>query len=608
MHDHTINASTGSPGNGSTGTSSPSVAPGAEADGLDHAVEALDALDQIAPTRLKRILAPLRTAAGAATRLRGPALAALKAAPAVVDVLGNTAVRIGLASTLSVSTLGGALYWNSQRGTPGVPGAQAAAEKESPQTPHPSPPLQLAGRTATPTAPPEPSQADAAPVLPPPSATVVPEIAAHPTSTAEPDATDLTEPPVVPTPVVQTEAITPPPETDPSAPPALPPSVLTADASTAPELPPPTAPAGTEEVPPTLPPSIATLGGNQPPNEEPRVSLPSSSDAVASQADQPPELPTASTPVVPEAPPASPAPASPPSMALAVPAADAIPNLAATPAPVPPPSPTPAAIPAIEPSSPPVATGDSIPSGFVALPNLGSRSPQAEEPLGEPRSTATRTVTMADVAPLSTTPAPRAATPIADPMESVSHVVQSGENFWTISRLYYGSGRFYKALWKANADQFKTPESLVVGATIRVPPPESLDRAAIDRGPNIEPGFARTAGEVAKTPASATTASAKTASADKKFVDLPRPDPDRAARDRAELVASDDPNDFEGRFHIVAQANETLRSIARDELGNARRADELRDLNLDIVGDRNRLVPGMRLRLPADAGNRTIRR
>ena len=30
------------------------------------------------------------------------------------------------------------------------------------------------------------------------------------------------------------------------------------------------------------------------------------------------------------------------------------------------------------------------------------------------------------------------------------------ENFWRISRLYYSSGRYYRALWKANA--YKYPE------------------------------------------------------------------------------------------------------------------------------------------------------
>ncbi len=47
--------------------------------------------------------------------------------------------------------------------------------------------------------------------------------------------------------------------------------------------------------------------------------------------------------------------------------------------------------------------------------------------------------------------------------------MQSGENFWTISKDYYGSGRYYKALWKANSRSVSAPEQLTVGQTIVVP-------------------------------------------------------------------------------------------------------------------------------------------
>ena len=36
-------------------------------------------------------------------------------------------------------------------------------------------------------------------------------------------------------------------------------------------------------------------------------------------------------------------------------------------------------------------------------------------------------------------------------VEAVPHVVERGENFWTISRLLLRLGRYYRALWKANA-------------------------------------------------------------------------------------------------------------------------------------------------------------
>jgi nucleoid-associated protein YgaU len=60
-------------------------------------------------------------------------------------------------------------------------------------------------------------------------------------------------------------------------------------------------------------------------------------------------------------------------------------------------------------------------------------------------------------------------------VETVPHVVEPNENFWTISRQYYGSGRYYRALWKANADRCPRIDGLYVNDVIIIPPPEDLD-------------------------------------------------------------------------------------------------------------------------------------
>lgn len=62
---------------------------------------------------------------------------------------------------------------------------------------------------------------------------------------------------------------------------------------------------------------------------------------------------------------------------------------------------------------------------------------------------------------------------------SIHHVVRRGENFFKIARVYYGSGRYYKALWAANRDQVSAPELLVVGQRIVVPPVENLDESLV---------------------------------------------------------------------------------------------------------------------------------
>jgi nucleoid-associated protein YgaU len=53
--------------------------------------------------------------------------------------------------------------------------------------------------------------------------------------------------------------------------------------------------------------------------------------------------------------------------------------------------------------------------------------------------------------------------------------------------------------------------------------------------------------------------------------------------------------------HVVRRY-ETLRSIARDRLGNVHRADEIIELNRDRLANPDQLTPGQRLVLPLDAG------
>ena len=51
---------------------------------------------------------------------------------------------------------------------------------------------------------------------------------------------------------------------------------------------------------------------------------------------------------------------------------------------------------------------------------------------------------------------------------------------------------------------------------------------------------------------------------------------------------------------------DTLRSIARDILGDSRRADELYDMNRDVIADPTRLILGQLLELPEDADTRRL--
>ena len=92
------------------------------------------------------------------------------------------------------------------------------------------------------------------------------------------------------------------------------------------------------------------------------------------------------------------------------------------------------------------------------------------------RGTSDQTLTAEhSTASLRSDPDPRAGSDSAH-VESVPHLVEHRENFWTISRLYYNSGRYHRALWKANSGRYPDIEVLHVGDMIMVPPVEDLDQ------------------------------------------------------------------------------------------------------------------------------------
>jgi nucleoid-associated protein YgaU len=219
-------------------------------------------------------------------------------------------------------------------------------------------------------------------------------------------------------------------------------------------------------------------------------------------------------------------------------------------------------------------------------------------------------------------------------MDTVLHKVERGENFWSISRLYYPSWRYYRALWKYNSDEVKAIDKLYVGTIIKVPPPEDLDPAYIDppgtRAPR--PGGANLAqqseGAVKSSRDDSTSTSTSTASfkpggsegvpirrarRSDAELHLPVSDPStEQASDRSFRTGARDrdadadepevrPRDVATRPIYKVRPYDTLRTIARDTLGNARRADEILDLNRDLIDDPSHLIVGQILELPEDA-------
>ena len=239
-------------------------------------------------------------------------------------------------------------------------------------------------------------------------------------------------------------------------------------------------------------------------------------------------------------------------------------------------------------------------------------------------------------------------------VELVPHVVEQRENFWTISRLYYGSGRYYRALWRANAAKFPIIDRLRVGDVILIPPVEDLDPVYIDPPRTrtvpaaFESGVQDAVAEPTEPPSFSSTRreSVATARATRTSIaDSPRGIAARrsrrtdallnlpvgeavAGRDSGSRGPGLDPDaddDGQGpairgrarsRASIAAKGPvykirpyDTLRSIARDTLGDAHRAGEILELNRGLINDPSRLIVGQLIELPEDADTRraTIR-
>jgi hypothetical protein len=224
-------------------------------------------------------------------------------------------------------------------------------------------------------------------------------------------------------------------------------------------------------------------------------------------------------------------------------------------------------------------------------------------------------------------------------VDAVPHVVEPNENFWTISRLYYSSGRYYRALWKANADTHPDIKKLKVNDVINIPPVEDLDPAYIDPPRARETADSRAGSEQSLTSSVATRTRSgaarransseadgvpiKRSSRSDPDLDLPPPrtvsrrgsEDDRSGRGSSR--ADDDPDaDQDAASRTTARPRaagsarrpvykirpfDTLRSIARDRLGDSHRSNEILELNRDLIDDPSHLIVGQLIELPEDA-------
>ncbi len=307
----------------------------------------------------------------------------------------------------------------------------------------------------------------------------------------------------------------------------------------------------------------------------PPIPSPTASSSASSSASAPMET-------APSMNPSAPLPAEKAPTLESIPASVSNPPANVAPAPI-----EPAATPTSMGGASPVSPASPSPSmavpgpGWVMVQSGGRRIPGSAPIVSTPLDSE---IDQPDPPRVADGPRRKAAVAEDDQFEPVLHTVEAGENFWTISKLYYKSGRYYKALHAANAREVPDITKLYIGTVLKIPPPEKLDRSLIDR----------------ETAPVSTKSTKKAVAAD--VADLAPPVRPRIIRSDPEAEAAESAR---RRPTYRVKANDTLRSIARETLNDSHRDGEIFDLNRDVLEDRKaKLEVGTLLTLPEDANIR----
>ena len=165
-------------------------------------------------------------------------------------------------------------------------------------------------------------------------------------------------------------------------------------------------------------------------------------------------------------------------------------------------------------------------------------------------------------------PLPRETSPIDEPVVGVkvaggrgvpsgvqagkSHTVVSGDSAFKIARQYLGDGKYWKKIIDANPKAFAADGQVKVGSMVVIPSFEA-PAPSMKTMPPVEP----------------------------------KPSPTRLASKPAP------------RKPYTIRKGDTLHSIAKRELGSARRADEIMKLNKTLIKDPEALVVGVAIVLPS---------
>jgi nucleoid-associated protein YgaU len=143
----------------------------------------------------------------------------------------------------------------------------------------------------------------------------------------------------------------------------------------------------------------------------------------------------------------------------------------------------------------------------------------------------------------------------------VIHEVQSGDNFWSIAKQHYGSGKYFTALAAYNKSRIPDPQRIRPGTKVQVP----SEAVLAQQFPQLVSG-------TKSTPYAATPAGPPGFSLDSR-----------------------------GRPQYRVAKGDTLSDIAQRHLGRASRWRQIFGMNMDQLPSAESLTTGMVLRLPTDA-------
>ncbi len=155
--------------------------------------------------------------------------------------------------------------------------------------------------------------------------------------------------------------------------------------------------------------------------------------------------------------------------------------------------------------------------------------------------------------------------------------IEPNDNYWTISRKKYGTGRYFMALSQHNLAVVPDPKRMKPGVTIATPSTDVLDKTYPTLIPQAAPSDSSPAGGISSSSTGIRRTNATTT-------------------DEAGFFVSTD-----GTPMYRIGSEDTLSGIAKQHLGRSSRWVQIFEMNRDTLTDGNTLTVGTLLRLPGDA-------